>query len=188
MDIKEISHDLLQQAAQGDIQAFEEIYKFASSFVYSVALRTVRNREDAQEITQEVFLKIFKNLKDFKFRSSFKTWVYRITVNAALNVIKKAGHDLNRQVEYNENMVIENAPPENATDSILETRDKEKKVNELLAALTPEYRVCIVLREIQGLSYKEIAQTLKTNINTVRSRLKRAREILLKRGGYNELQ
>ena len=97
MDIKEISNDLLQQASQGDIQAFEEIYKITSSFVYSMALRTIRNREDAQEITQEVFLKIFKNLKDFKFRSSFKTWVYRITVNTALNFIKKAGHDRNRR-------------------------------------------------------------------------------------------
>lgn len=188
MDIKEISHDLLQQASQGDIQVFEEIYKYASSFVYSVALRTVRNREDAQEITQEVFLKVFKSLKDFKFQSSFKTWVYRITVNTALNVIKKAGHDLNRQVEYNENMIIENARPGNTIESIIETQDKEKKVHDLLAALTPEYRVCIVLREIQGLSYEEIAQTLKVNINTVRSRLKRAREILLKRGGYNGLQ
>lgn len=186
MDIQEISHDLLQQAAQGDIQAFEEIYKFASSFVYSVALRTVRNREDAQEITQEVFLKVFKNLKDYKFKSSFKTWIYRITVNTALNFIKKAGCDLSRQVEYNENMIIEDARPENTTDSILDNQENEKKVNDLLAALTPEYRVCIVLREIQGLSYEEIAQTLKTNINTVRSRLKRAREILLKRGGLTK--
>lgn len=184
MDIQEISNDLLHQASQGNMQAFEEIYKIASSFVYSVALRTVRNREDAQEITQEVFLKVFKNLKDFKFKSSFKTWLYRITVNTTLNVIRKTEHDLSRQFEYNENMTIENAWPENATDSILDNQENEKKVNDLLAALTPEYRVCIVLREIQGLSYEEIAQTLKTNINTVRSRLKRAREILLKRGGY----
>ncbi len=184
MDIQEISHDLLRQAARGEMQAFEEVYKYASSFVYSVALRTVRNREDAQEITQEVFLKVFKNLKDFKFKSSFKTWLYRITVNTALNVIKKTGHDLRRQVAYNENMMIEDSRPENATDSILDNQDKEKKVHDLLAVLTLEYRVCIVLREIQGLSYEEIAQTLKTNINTVRSRLKRARAILLKRGGY----
>ncbi len=187
MDIQSISPDIIHKAAAGDIQAFEEIYKSASSFVYNVALRTARNREDAQEITQEVFLKVFKSLQDFRFKSSFKTWVYRITVNTALNVIRKAGHDLSRQVEYNENMAIENVRPENTTDSIVETRDKEKKVHDLLAALTPEYRVCIVLREIQGLSYEEIAQTLKTNINTVRSRLKRAREILLKRGGYNGL-
>lgn len=184
--MKEISNDLLLQASQGDIPAFEEIYKITSSFVYSVALRTVRNREDAQEITQEVFLKVFKNLKDFKFRSSFKTWVYRITVNTALNFIKKAGHDLNRQTEYNENMMIENVQAENPAEILLDIQAQKKKVNDLLAALTPEYRVCIILREIQGLSYEEIAQALKTNINTVRSRLKRAREILLKRGSYNE--
>ncbi len=187
MDIQSISPDIIYKAAAGDIQAFEEIYKSASSFVYNVALRTARNREDAQEITQEVFLKVFKSLQDFRFQSSFKTWVYRITVNTTLNVLKKAAYDRRRQFEYHENISSELLGQAEAAETSLEQRDQKVQVDKMLEALTPEYRICIVLREIQGLSYEEIAQTLKTNINTVRSRLKRAREMLLKRGGYNGL-
>ncbi|MFH1239113.1 MAG: sigma-70 family RNA polymerase sigma factor [bacterium] len=184
MDIGDISRDLLLKAANGDVPAFEEIYKFASGFVYNVALRIAGNREDAQEIAQEVFLRIFKNLKDFKFKSSFKTWVYRITVNTALNIRKKALKDLSRQAEYNENIYYKKAIQDDSPEKIIDTKTNEEMVNNLLAVLNPRHRACIVLREMQGLSYEEIAQVLKININTVRSRLKRAREILLKRGGY----
>jgi RNA polymerase sigma-70 factor, ECF subfamily len=180
MDIREISNGLLLRAQDRDIGAFEEIYKLASGFVYNVALRIAQNTADAQEITEDVFLSVFKNLRDFKFKSSFKTWVYRITVNTALNKRKKTSNDLNRRAEYNENIYYENTKQDNTLDKIT----KEEIVNDLLSALNPQHRACIVLREMQGLSYQEIAQTLKININTVRSRLKRAREILLKRGGY----
>ena len=187
MDIQSISPDIIHKAAVGDIQAFEEIYKGASSFVYNVALRTSRNREDAQEITQEVFLKVFKSLQDFRFRSSFKTWLYRITVNTTLNVLKKTAYDRRRQFTYHENISAELPAQTEAAETSLEQRDRKEQVNKMLESLSPEYRACIVLREIQGLPYDEIAQALKININTVRSRLKRAREILLKRGGYNEV-
>ena len=72
------------------MQAFEEVYKASSSFVYNVALRVVNNTEDAREVTQEVFLIIYNKLKSFRFESSFKTWVYRITANYAINFAKKA--------------------------------------------------------------------------------------------------
>jgi len=188
MDIQSISPDIIHKAASGDIQAFAEIYKGASSFVYNVALRTARNREDAQEITQEVFLKVFNSLRDFRFQSSFKTWLYRITVNTTLNVLKKTAYDRRRQFEYHENISAELPGQAEEAETSLEQREHKVQVDKMLETLNPEYRVCIILREIQGLSYEEIAQTLKTNINTVRSRLKRAREILLKRGGYNGLQ
>ncbi|MDD5131750.1 MAG: sigma-70 family RNA polymerase sigma factor [bacterium] len=187
MDIQSISQDIIKKAVSGDIQAFEEIYRSASSFVYNIALRTARNREDAQEITQEVFLKVFKSLKDFRFQSSFKTWLYRITVNTTLNMLKKTAHDRRRQFAYHENICNELPLPTAGIETSLEQREQKAQVDKMLEALNPEYRTCIVLREMQGLRYDEIAQALKININTVRSRLKRAREILLKRGGYNEL-
>lgn len=187
MDIQSLSPDIIHKAAAGDIQAFEEVYKTASSFVYNVALRDARNREDAQEITQEVFLKVFKSLRNFRFQSSFKTWLYRITVNTTLNVLKKTAYDRRRQFSYHENSTTGLPGPAEAVETSLEQRDQKVQVDKMLEALNPEYRTCIILRELQGLRYNEIAQTLKININTVRSRLKRAREILLKRGGYNGL-
>ncbi len=188
MDIQSISPDIIHKSAAGDIQAFAEIYKSASSFVYNVALRTARNREDAQEITQEVFLKVFKNLRDFRFKSSFKTWLYRITVNTALNALKKAAHERRRQFAYHENISAELPTQAEAIETSLDHSGQKEQVNKMLETLNPEYRTCIVLREMQGLRYDEIAQVLQININTVRSRLKRAREMLLKRGGYHEMQ
>ena len=76
--MEEIAKDILIRASQGDIQAFENVYKASSGFVYNVALRVVNNREDALEVAQEVFMIIHRKLKGFRFESSFKTWVYKI--------------------------------------------------------------------------------------------------------------
>lgn len=181
-ELVDIPKDIVLKAAEGDLQAFEYIYKHTSAFVYGVALRVVRNRADAQEVTQEVFLKLYKSVKQFKFQSAFKTWIYRITVNTALNFLRKEKNSLKRQTTYNDTMNGEVEP--HRIERLLEQRDTEKKVNSILDALPIEQRICIVLREIQGLRYEEISEALELNINTVKSRLKRARETLIR----NELQ
>lgn len=188
MDIQDISVDIIHKASAGDMSAFAEIYKSASSFVYNVALRTARNREDAQEITQEVFLKVFKSLSDFRFKSSFKTWLYRITVNTTLNLLKKSTQDRRRQFAYHENISAGMPAQAEVMDSSLDQLQRKEQVDKILGNLPPDYRTCIILREMQSLSYEEIAQVLKININTVRSRLKRARGMIIKRGGYHEMQ
>lgn len=189
MDIIEISDDLLIKASKGDLDAFEQIYRASSGFVYNVALRTAKNADDAQEITQEVFLKIFKSLKDFKFQSSFKTWIYRITVNTALTFTQKISGYMKRRVDFDENMDFENTIYDHPVDKHVDQTSNTELINNLLEMLNPDQKECIILKEMHGLSYEEIAQTLEININTVRSRLKRAREILLKREVVsNELQ
>src|SRR5687768_4491606 len=95
-----LSKETLLAAGQGDIRAFEELYKATAKFVYNVALRIVNNREDAQEVTQEVFLIVYRKLKDFRFESSFKTWMYRITANTALNSYKKVSRKRQTHVVY----------------------------------------------------------------------------------------
>jgi RNA polymerase sigma-70 factor (ECF subfamily) len=173
--MEDIGNDILIKASQGDMGAFEEVYKASSSFVYNVALRVVNNREDALEVAQEVFMIIHDKLKTFRFESSFKTWVYRITANYAINYAKKNSRA--KTVPY------EDAFGEGAVLSDAQTRmDQEHQnqlVEKLLGELNPDQRACVVLRDIQGLSYEEIAQALNININTVRSRLKRSREKLL---------
>lgn len=173
--MENIDEDILIKASQGDIQSFELLYKASCGFVYNVAYRVVNNREDAFEVAQEVFMIIHHKLKTFRFESSFKTWVYRITANTAINYAKKMSRT--KTVPYEE------AIGEDAVDSeVLTQMDQEHQnqlVENLLAQLNPDQRACVVMREIQGLSYEEIAQALNININTVRSRLKRSREKLL---------
>jgi RNA polymerase sigma-70 factor, ECF subfamily len=174
-----LEKEIIRKAATGDIVAFEKIYRETSSFVYSVAFRVMGNKEEAEEVSQDVFMKIHDHLKDFNFESSLKTWIYRITVNTAINTIKRKIADRTKTEKFEKEKaqmvsyqpVVQNMEQEHA----------ELKVQELLALLNPDQKVCIILREIEGMSYEEIAQTLKINLNTVRSRLKRARAILLKK-------
>jgi len=188
MEISDISNELLKSAAKGNMNAFEAIYKASSGFVYNVALRVTCDKEDAEETVQEVFIKLFEGLKDFQFKSAFKTWIYRVSVNTALNLRKKAGSRAGRQVEFDESIANSEMSGEDNVEKIITDNSNREIVDKMIGMLSPDYRACIVLREMQGLSYEEIAKALGLNINTVRTRLKRAREILAKEVLVNELQ
>ena len=176
--MQDISQEILIKAQNGDLESFEAVYKESAGFVYNVAWRMLNNKQDAEEVTQEVFLSVYHNLKSFAFKSSFKTWIYRITVNYSINHIKKMSREKYKMKEYGDSLMregkafsqpeVENAMP-----------DKKSIIGSLLRRLDPDQRACIVLRNIEGLSYREIQEALKININTVRSRLSRAREKLL---------
>jgi RNA polymerase sigma-70 factor (ECF subfamily) len=177
----EITRDIIAAAARGDMAAFEVIYRACNTFVYYVALKVTRNNQDADDVTQEVFVTLFHKLRQFRFESSFKTW---ITVNHAINYVKKRSQDRKKIVVFDDTRQVDAPLP--AVQPVESQEDRIGLVNHLLDQLNPDYRVYIVLREIEGLSYEEISATLKVNINTVRTRLRRAREKLLaskKRGG-----
>jgi len=172
-----LSENTIIEASKGNVESFEDIYKAYSDFVYNVAFRVVNNMDEAQEVTQEVFITVYRKLESFKFKSSFKTWVYRITINTAINFAKKRTKDRSRIVEFNDKNEFKTT-----VDSVseeIEEEQHEKMLSTLLEALNPDQRTCIVLRNIEGLSYQEIAESLNININTVRTRLKRAREKLI---------
>ena len=175
--MEDIPKDIIELALGGDVRAFEEIYKKTSAFVYNVVLKIASNEEDADEIMQDAFMRIWKNLGQFRGLSSFKTWVYRVAVNTALNYRKAAQKHSRKRVDFDSVSASVGTPEK--TRSAVDLKERERKLSELLNALNPDQRACIVLREIEGLDYREIAEALKININTVRSRLKRARERLL---------
>lgn len=174
--MQNIPQEIIQKAQGGDMQAFEKIYRIASGFVYSVSLRIIRNKEHAEDVTQEVFLKLYTHLGQFRFQSAFTTWLYRITVNTALNHCRKRAKDLTGGINFHE---IEGSIASSHTQTRIEHQENREIIAILLDRLNPDQRACLVLREIEGLSYKEISNVLKIKVNTVRSRLKRAREILL---------
>jgi len=186
--MEELSRDIIESASRGEMAAFEAIYKATSGFVFRTALRIVNNDADAQEVTQDIFMKIYDNLKDFQFRSDFKTWVYRITVNSAINAYRKNKRESGRRQDYDTTIEVAGHPSE--VSQTAKKADSERLVESLLGTLSPKHRAIMTLREIEGLNYQDIAQSLRININTVRSRLKRAREALLnqsKKAVQNEL-
>ncbi len=175
--MKELSKEILVRAAGGDVSSFESIYKTYSGFVYNVAIRMTSNQHNAEEITQEVFLTIYRKLKSFSFESSFKTWVYRITVNGAINYLKKISAE-RIKINLSKNELKQNEGSDQI-GKMMNQEYQEKVISSMLASLNADQRICVILRNLKGLSYEEIAKTLKININTVRSRLKRARDALL---------
>ena len=175
--MEELTEDILRQAAQGDVNAFEAVYRSYATFVYNVAYRISLNREDAEEVTQEVFITVYKQLSSFLFQSSFKTWVYRVTVNSALNMVKKNKY---RRADVAFIDEAHQGVGEHAVIEAMNNEDNQEKVKRLLNILNPDERACVVLRSIENLSYEEVAQSLNVNINTIRTRLKRAREKMMK--------
>lgn len=176
--------DVIRRAQENDIAAFEEIYRHYAGMVYRVALRMTRCVEDAEEVTQEVFVAVHRHLKTFAGNAALKTWIYRIAVNCSLNALKKAKR--NPEVAWEEGFDPED-PRQDVPEAVAQ-EDREAKVASLLEGLNADQKMCLVLRAQEGLSYEEIARALHVNINTVRSRLKRAREALMafdkgKRGG-----
>jgi RNA polymerase sigma-70 factor (ECF subfamily) len=178
--MQEVERELIVRAGDGDMRAFREIYQRTSGYVYTLAYRVVGKKHDAEEVTQDVFLRIHRALHSFKFESSFKTWLYRIAVNTAINHAKKRSRVTTHEVEEVFETPATVTQPE--AGKRLEAEDTERKLSGLLAQLNPDQRACILSREIEGMDYQEIATSLGININTVRSRLKRARETLMALG------
>lgn len=176
--MREIGKDIIEKAAEGDMSAFEEIYRAFSSTVYTIAANVTRNNEDAEEVTQDVFVKVARKLPEFKFESSFGTWIYRITMNAAINAYKTRARQRQKTAAIDEVGDIAD-PGSGAARDEIDRQGAAAKIARLLGSLNQDQRACIVLREIEGLDYKEIAEVLKIPLNTVRTRIKRAREALV---------
>ncbi|MCX5667314.1 MAG: sigma-70 family RNA polymerase sigma factor [Candidatus Omnitrophica bacterium] len=176
--MREIEKDTIVMAAGGNIAAFEEIYKQCSSTVYTLAFGVTRNCQDAEEATQDVFVKVFRSLRNFRFGSSFNTWLYRIAMNTAINIYRKRARQGAVSLQYDDLKDTRQETPDMRQNEIRQG-DVAARIAALLDNISPEHRSCIMLREIEGFDYKEMAGILKIPLNTVRSRLKRAREALI---------
>ena len=176
MQLEEITEEVIEAAARGEVVAFEAIYRASFRFVVNVAFRVVNRLEDAEEVAQEVFMKIYEKLPSFRQESSLKTWVYRITLNTALNYAKKTSRVEKKTTEF-----LDVFSSTNGTE-VEEREAKElnqRLVMSLLDRLNPDQRACMTLRSFEGMSYEKIAETLGVPVNTVRSRIKRARETMI---------
>ncbi len=168
---------LVQKAKRGDIQAFDELIERYYQRIYRLAFQMLGNREDAADATQEIFVKAFEQIRHFRGASSFFTWLYRIAVNTCRDMIRRnrtvafsqlsAGDD---QVEFDPAILTEPNP-----DEILAERERTELVWKALERLTEDARQILVLCDMQGFSYAEVAEILNLPEGTVKSRLHRAR-------------
>jgi RNA polymerase sigma-70 factor, ECF subfamily len=174
-----IPDETVRMAAGGDIGAFEEVYKASSGYVFSVAYRVTGNRQDAEEVTQDVFVKVYRKLGSFAFKSAFSTWIYRIAMNTAINLYRKRSKERGKNLSFDDAIGTETSSCEGDAGKDMERKDNEKLVMSMLDSLTEGQKACVILRDIEGLKYEEVADALGINLNTVRSRLSRAREKLV---------
>ena len=172
---------LVQLAQEGSEDAFAELVKNYQSKVFSMALGFTRNREVADDLAQEVFLKAYLALPKFRFKSEFGTWLYRISANHIKDYLRKKGKV--REVSLDEVRELASNDHEQAAlaEEEKETQARKNLVREVVDSLPDKYRMIITLRDIQGLAYERISEILNLSPGTVDSRLFRARRMLRKK-------
>jgi len=165
--------DLIKQAQQGDRWAFGELVRHHREGTINVVYRMTGDAHLAEEAAQEAFIRAWTNLPRYKPLSPFRNWVYRIATNVALDTLRS-------QKEAVDVESVELADSGQGPDEVTETRERAEKVRQAVLELPPASRAVIVLREYEGLSYQEIADTLSIPMGTVMSRLNYARGLLRK--------
>lgn len=180
--IEEVSrsyeNDLIRRVQKnGDRDAFFRLVKLYDASIYSVVYRYLGQREDALEITQDVFVRVFKKIKQYRWESPFYFWVQRIAVNYSINRMRKYSRDIisrsidAKALETRESLV-------DGPEKGIEAEEQKKFVAEALARISEPFRMPVILKDIEGCSYEEIAKLTGANIGTVKSRINRGREEL----------
>ena len=183
---KSEDQELIKRAKSGDKRAFKMLVERYQKRAFGIAYGMLRNRDDALDASQEAFVRVYRNLESFKGDSSFYTWFYRIVVNVCIDHCRK--HGKVRKLEYDESYrrrdeaevginVVGNTR-DMRPDVSLDQSELGKAIGAALEKLSDNHRTIILLREIEGMSYEEIAEATGCNIGTVMSRLHHARKNL----------
>ena len=173
--------EIIQRILCGHAEDYAELVRRHQDHVYGLCLSLMKNPTDAEDAAQEIFLKAYRRLKDFRFESSFSTWLYRVAYHHSLDLLKararRPAESLDAMMEAQGEFAAES--PEHA-DPTAEADHARQALN----GLRPEDRLVLTLREIQGLTYEEMTTTLNISLDAVKSRLRRARETLRETAGH----
>ncbi|MGI6129757.1 MAG: RNA polymerase sigma factor [bacterium] len=171
---------LIKRCRKGDKKAFAVIVERYQDKIYNLTYRLVSNREDAADLTQEVFYRALLRINSFRGEASFATWLYRIATNACYDHLraKKDRHVISLDNTDPDNLSLELPDKAPGPAEICMSRAVLERLQEVMGTLPIEQRTILILREVQGLSYEEIAQVLQCSLGTVKSRLSRSRHAL----------
>ncbi len=173
---------VIQAVLGGDVNAFEKLVKEYEKNVYNLALRMTGNSEDAADMSQEAFIKAYNSITSFRGDSKFSVWLYRIVSNVCLDFLRSRNRkqtvSLSAENDDGEDVELDIADETQSPELLLDRSMTRDAVRRGLAALPPDHREILLLREIQGLSYEEIADVLGLEEGTVKSRIFRARKKL----------
>lgn len=175
--------DFVNKARQGDLLAFDDLVRRYQERIYATVFHMTSNHEDANDLTQETFIKAHQALKSFKGDSSFFTWIYRIAVNKTINLLKQRKNRIH--ISLNDMDINAENDPElvslvsnNTPRRDMNLSELQEKLNAAMLTLSEDHRLVVTLHDIQGLSHEEIGKIMDCNVGTVRSRLFYARQQL----------
>jgi RNA polymerase sigma-70 factor (ECF subfamily) len=186
---------VIKKVVDGDGDAFEELVLANQKNVYNLALKMTGNEEDALDISQEAFLKAYRQLEGFRGDSKFSVWMYRLTYNLCIDFLRKKPRAgvisiTSYQDSSDDYQDIEIPDMRNLPEDRVMRKEMRNTIAESINELNPQHREILVMREITGMSYEDIADTLKLSEGTVKSRLARARmnlaNILVEKGTFPE--
>jgi RNA polymerase sigma-70 factor, ECF subfamily len=185
-DTDTLERELIHRVAAGERSAFKQLYDTHSPRVLSLLLRLVGNRDDAEELVQDVFLSFWNHAESLRGESKLSTWLYRVAVNRAINFKKRGGLLFQIKqlfsLETDEESLIDRLPASesDSPDRQLEMKQAQTQLADLLATLPERQREVFLLHKLEGLSYNEIAEELHVTLGTVESLMHRAKENLQK--------
>jgi RNA polymerase sigma-70 factor (ECF subfamily) len=172
-----LSDELIRRCQDGDHEAQRELYERYKRKVYSLAIYMTGDAEMAHDMSQEIFLKVFRDLHAFRFQSSFSSWLYRLATNTCLNALRNRG--VRREVSIED---VTGTPQEfdkrRSPEEQQRSQEIQETVREAILSLKPPLRAVVVLRYVEALSYSEIAEVVSCTEGTVASRLSRAHRLL----------
>lgn len=182
---EERTSELIKKAQNGDLRSFEQLAAEYQVKIFNIALGIMGNAADAEDAAQNALIKIYRAIGDFKFQSKFSTWVYRITTNVCMDELRK----LKRTSHVSSDDLGDDALGTEDTEVQVLKSEAALKLREAIKSLKDEHRKVIVLRDINGFSYEEIAKITRSSVGTVKSRISRARanlkETLLATGYFD---
>lgn len=176
----------IEEVRAGNMQAFTKIIDKYKNQLFATVLRMTKNPEDAQDLVQEAFIKVYEQLNKYDFKGSFSSWLYRVTINHCLDELRKKRYQV-EHITFNEKGI--ESSEENEPEIVFLKKEKSRQLEKLIASLPEDERMIILLRYANERSYEEISELLHIPLSTVRNKLHRAKKKMRKivqaeKGGY----